>query len=418
MSRGTFRVAVRKFGPFESAIVRQWDAFEQSAHTGLHFKAEALELHPLMETLFQREGLKRGDWDVAFVNTDWVAAADDTHCLVDLAPLLAADPPADYPDGWTPSLLRLQTVGARVLGLPYHDGPECLIYRRDLFEDATERAGYERRFGGALRVPRTWDEFQRVAQWFNRPAQQLYGTTFAAFSDGHNTVYDFCLQLWTRGGELFDTQGEARIDSPAAVDGLEYYRLMLNDPSAVHPRSRDFDSVKSGLAFASGHIAMMVNWFGFAAMSETIADSQVKGRVGIAEIPHAEGGCSTSLNIYWILSIGAGSRHRSVAYRFLRHCASPAMDKLLTLEGGIGCRKTTWHDPDVNRAIPFYSSLERLHENAREMPRLSSWPKFAAIIDDLMLGVINRNESVPALARRAQERLRLGPETNVRLARS
>ena len=61
-----------------------------------------------------------------------------------------------------------------------------------------------------------------------------------------------------------------------------------------------FDSVKSGLAFAAGQIAMMVNWFGFASMSETVAESKVKGCVAVAAVPSGAGP-RVSLNAYWIL---------------------------------------------------------------------------------------------------------------------
>ena len=50
----------------------------------------------------------------------------------------------------------------------------------------------------------------------------------------------------------------------------------------MHPDCREMDSVKSGLAFAAGEVAMMVNWFGFAAMCEMIPESRVKGRVDVA----------------------------------------------------------------------------------------------------------------------------------------
>jgi len=388
----TFRIAVRKYGPFESAIRKQWDAFERAVSTGLELEAEALDLHPLFDTLFTREGLKRGAWDVAFLVTDWVAAACDSKAVLNLAPLIAADPPDHYPAGWTPSLLRLHQIGGQVLGLPYHDGPECLIYRKDLFEDAGEP------------VPATWDEFRRVARHLTRPKDGLYGTVFAAFPDGHNTVYDFCLQLWTRGGELFDGNGNLRLNTPAAIDALEFYRGMLNDP-AVHPGAREFDSVKSGLAFAAGEIAMMVNWFGFATMAETVHDSRVRGRIDVATVPHAPGCSGVSLNVYWILAIGAGSPHRDVAYRFLRHCATARMDKLLTLEGAIGCRKSTWTDPDVNRIIPFYQRMVELHESARELPRMPGWPQIARVIDELVLAVINTGQPVAELAAQAQDRL-------------
>lgn len=389
-----FRVAIRKFGPFRSAVRKQWDAFEATENTGLELDAPELDLHPLSESLFDRDGLRNGDWDVAFINTDWVASAHEKRALVDLAPMLRSDPPEGYPDAWTPSLLRLQEVHGEVLGVPYHDGPECLIYRTDLLEDPA-------------RLPETWSEFRQLAQRLTRKEKGLYGTVYAAYPDGHNTVYDFCLQLWTRGGELLDSQGNLRLDTPQAVEALEFYRLMLDDKEAVHPASRDMDSVKTGYAFANGEVALMVNWFGFAAMAQTIPESRVKGCVGVAEIPHAEGCTGTSLNIYWILSIAAGSPHREIAWRFLRHCASPAMDKLLTLEGAIGCRKSTWMDKNVNRVIPFYRRMEDLHARAREMPRRADWPHIGEVIDRMVMETINSREPVKTIVERAQSALRV-----------
>ncbi|HJY05168.1 MAG TPA: extracellular solute-binding protein, partial [Bryobacteraceae bacterium] len=131
----SFRIAVRKFDPFESAVRKQWTAFEANARTGLVLDAQAFDLHPLVETLFTADGLRRGDWDVAFLNTDWIVSADASGAVLDLAPFLRDDPPDGYPHGWSTSLLRLQDIDGRVFGLPYHDGPECLIYRKDLFED-------------------------------------------------------------------------------------------------------------------------------------------------------------------------------------------------------------------------------------------------------------------------------------------
>lgn len=404
MSRnGKFRIAVRNFGPFESAIRKQWDCFEAEAQTGLTLEAESFDLHALQDTLFTQHGLARGDWDVAFLNTDWVAAVHESQPVVNLAEHLEDAPPEQYPRDWSPSLLRLQNVEGFVVGLPYHDGPECLLYRKDLFENPEEQQAYRKQFGVPLRVPETWPEFRQVARFFQRPGQGLYGTVFAAFPDGHNTVYDFLLQLWTRGGELFDKAGRIRFETPEAMDALQFYRSML-DGSAAHPDCLTMDSVKSGLAFAAGEIAMMVNWFGFGVMCETFAGSQVKGAVDIAPVPRGEGGSPISLNVYWFLSIAAGSPHRDIAYRFLRHCLSAKMDKLLTLDGATGCRKSTWNDPDVNGIIPFYNRLESLHANARELPRLVRWPKIAAVIDELVSALTQTDIPVPQLVREADKK--------------
>lgn len=386
----TFRLAVRKFGPFETAIARQWASFRAATGCPLQLEAVPLDLHPLHAALFEERGLRDGKWDAAFIVTDWLAEARETGALLDLAPRLRVSPPESYPGGWADSLLRAQQFGETVLGLPYHDGPMCLIYRTDLLAEA------------GLKPPATWDEFQTSARLLTAPPKNRWGAVFAAYPDGHNTVYDFCLQLWTRGGELFDPNGRLLLDQPAAHAGLACYRTLLTDSAAVHPRSREFDSVQSGYAFARGEVAMMANWFGFAAMSETLAESQVKGRVGIAPLPAAPGRASASLNVYWLLGVGAGSPHADVAQAFLAHCASPANDKLLTLTGGIGCRRSTWHDPEVNRVIPFYSSLEEIHRHARELPRLVHWSRLAGVIDRLMVATLTTTDPVASLAARAQ----------------
>jgi multiple sugar transport system substrate-binding protein len=380
-----FRIAVRAFPPFESAIRKQWESFESQAHTGLQLEAVPLDLHPLHAALF---GPASENYDSAFVVTDWIGEAAASNALLDLSPYLAASPPQGYPDAWTHSLLRFQQVGGRILALPYHDGPECLIYRQDLFEDS------------GLVPPTTWEDFHRIARLLNRPSENRYGAVFAAYPDGHNTVYDFCLQLWSRGGELLDAAGRPQLNSQPARQALRFYREILRDSSAVHPRSGEFDSVKSGYAFANGEVALMVNWFGFAAMSQTAVESKVRDRVAVAAVP---GG--VSLNVYWTLAIPASSALPDISWQFLRHCASTEMDKLLTLEGGIGCRKSTWVDGDVNRTIPFYRDMERLHQGARELPRMAEWSRIATVIDTLVLEAIGTDRGEAELLAEAQERI-------------
>ena len=128
----TFRIAIRRFPPFADAIAQQWAAFEAEHQTGLQLVAESLDLNPLVESLFTQGGLKNGDWDIAFVVTDWMADAVGDGALRDIAPDMARLPVPGYPGGWAPALTRVQQFGDAIYGLPYHDGPECLVYRADL----------------------------------------------------------------------------------------------------------------------------------------------------------------------------------------------------------------------------------------------------------------------------------------------
>jgi multiple sugar transport system substrate-binding protein len=394
------RIAIRKFGPFEAAIQQQYADFQATTGCTLPLEFESLDLNPLYETLFTRAGLRDGAWDIAFINTDWIAEAVEGGALADLAPPMQSAPVADYPQGWAPALTRLQQFGSSIYGLPYHDGPECLIYRRDLFDNSAEQRAFAARYGYALGVPQTWAQFEDMAHFFNRP-DDLYGTVFAAYPDGHNTVYDFCLQLWSRGGELADASGAVTLDTPQAVDALGFYRRMVHDRSATPPGLQAIDSVKSGELFAAGKVAMMVNWFGFAAVCE-LPGCPVKGMVDVAALPAGAQARSAALNVYWLLCVGAGSRHQHEAYGFLRHAATPAMDRITTLAGGIGCRLSTWSDAEVNRTIPFYHRLAELHQYARELPSSQHWPQLAHIIDGAVQRALDTDAPTGAILRAAQ----------------
>ncbi|MFL5758591.1 MAG: extracellular solute-binding protein [Thermomicrobiales bacterium] len=395
------RIAIRAFEPFERSIRKQYADFQAVTGCPLRLEPEQLELNPLVDTLFTQQGLKDGTWDIAFIVTDWIADAVECGTLVDLAPFMQKDPIPDYPDGWSPALTRYQQFGDAIYGIPYHDGPECFTYRRDLFEDPAEQAAFAAEHDYPLAVPRTWREFEEIARFFTRPDQNLYGTIFAAYPDGHNTVYDFCLQLWSRGGELTDANGVPTLDTPAAVAGLDFYRRIVNDRSVTPPHLEEIDSVKSGELFASGSVAMMVNWFGFAAVCEQ-PSCPMKGKVAVASLPAGEAASSASLNVYWLLCVGSGSRHKEEAFAFISHASSPEMDTITTLEGGIGCRLSTWRDPEVNAAIPFYHRLAELHEQTRELPRSRGLPRLVHIIDAAVQSAISGDEPTEEILRRAQ----------------
>ena len=400
------RIAVRKFDPFESTLRKLWDAFSLQNNIKIEAEMVALELHDLYETTISEKGLKEGKWDIAHINTDWIYDAANENAVLNLFSLIGENPPENYPFGWHKSLLHLQKLSNGIFGLPFHDGPECLIYRKDLFENDTEKENFKKQFGYELTTPKTWQEFAEIATFFNRPEQNLYGAVFANYPDGHNMVFDFCLQLWTRGGSLLNNKKQIDIHNDAAIKALDFYRKIVNDKNAVHPKSREFGSVEAGLAFAEGQAAMAINWFGFASMAEVIEESKVKGKIDITSLPSDPDHKTASLNVYWLYTIGSGSKHKKLAYDFLRFATTPESDKLLTTEGGIGCRKSTWKDEEINTLIPFYHKLEMLHENVLTLPQTPIWPKVAELIDRAVLKAIETNISSDILLEETQKKIR------------
>ena len=396
------RFAVRKFDPFERALEKCWAAYQRLYPSAVQMEFVPLDLEQLTETFFEKGGLHNGDWDIVHINTDWLARAYDVQGLCVLNDFLQTDPPENYDKAWPASLTALQDFAGQVVGLPFHDGPECLVVRKDLFEKEEEQILFRERFGKPLQIPKTWDDFLEVATFFTRPEENLYGTVFAGYPDGHNAVFDFCIQLWSRGGEL-STPGKAvNLDQPIAVEALDFYRALFQNTSCLHPKSTTYESVQAGQAFARGEVAMMVNWFGFASWAQIDKESAVMGQVDIAPIPAVRQDLSPSLNVYWLYAIPEGSRHKAIAYDFIRFAVSEVHDKALTMEGGVGCRYSTWYDEEVNQSIPFYNKLAQLHETAHTLPRLASWTAIAHIIDDTVSHAVQSSKDSATLLREAQ----------------
>ncbi|HTW28829.1 MAG TPA: extracellular solute-binding protein [Acetobacteraceae bacterium] len=389
----TLRVAVRRFGPFETAIVRQFEDFARAQNVDARIEAEPLDLNPLHAALFGRAELLTPRWDIAFLPTDWIAEAAARGLVEDLRPWMTRSPMPDFPQGWSPSLLGLQDHAGGFWGMPYHDGPQCLIWRTDLLA------------GAGLAVPTSWEAFHAAARRLHDPASGVYGTVLALYPDGHNGFYDFCVHLWTRGGAPFDVAGRPDLLTPAAESALDFIRTLAADRDAVAPDLRTIDSVRAGMMFCEGRVALMTNWFGFAAFGETWKESRVAARIDVAPLPAGPGGDNASLNVYWVLAIARGSGRKALAWEFLRHCASAAMDRVTMLEGAIGVRRSTWADPEINRIVPYAHKLELLHRHARQLPAHPRLSEIAHAIDDMMGEAVTSDRASRELLAQAQARI-------------
>ena len=386
----TLRVAVRRFGPFENAIALQFADFCAATGIRAQLETEVFDLNPLHQAAIADRGLADGRFDIALLCTDWLAEAVAAGAIENLDPWLAQAPPADFPEGWAPSLLSLQRFGGGFWGMPYHDGPECLVYRKDLLAAA------------GLAVPATWDAFHTAARALTDRARGVHGTGLALYPDGHNGFYDFCIHIWSRGGEPFDRTGHPDFTSPQAHAALDFIRQLARDDTAIAPDATATDSVQSGMKFARGEIAMMANWFGFAAYADTAADSAVRGLVDVAPLPAGPGGHSVSLNVFWVLAMGSGAVAKQLAWDFMRHCAGPAMDLVTAEQGAIGARRSTWRDAAINAAIPYYHRLDWLHDHARAMPVTPRLAHLSHVVDTLIAQAVTSDIPTADLLARAQ----------------
>ncbi|HEX3436240.1 MAG TPA: extracellular solute-binding protein, partial [Pseudacidobacterium sp.] len=141
MPKTRLRIAVREFTDFENALDEQIKLYCKQ-YPDVEFEAVQLDLRTLHAEMFEKDGLRNGTWDIGYIVTDWLAEAVEEHVIEELTPYLQQKPVPDWPQGWAQSIVDPLYFADKLYTLPWHDGPECLIYRRDLFENVEEQKAF------------------------------------------------------------------------------------------------------------------------------------------------------------------------------------------------------------------------------------------------------------------------------------
>jgi multiple sugar transport system substrate-binding protein len=103
--------------------------------------------------------------------------------------------------------------------------------------------------------------------------------------------------------------------------------------------------------------------------------------------------------------MGKGSRHKELAWQFLRFVASPERDLGITRHGTVGVRLSTWRNPELQSRNPVYREVEAISLGARQLPTGPGMASFAAIIDNVISRALSTDEPSEAILDLAQREI-------------
>lgn len=386
------RLAIRDQREFINALVAQLGHFQYPA-----------EVVPV--TIQQAEhialGLNQEPFDLLLASTDWIAPAAAKSTLCPLNHYLVTDPPAGWPDAVHPALHKLNGYQNSTYGIPYHDGPQVLHYRDDLFNDPRHQAEFQAKHQRPLAPPKTWQEFAEIATFFTHPERGEWGCCFAGYPDGHSNVYDFLLHLWGRQGTLIDDQNQPCFHHPPGIEALTFLRDLVHNHKVAHPESPNLNSIQSGDLYAQGKIALMWNWSGYALVTENPEVSKIVGLSKTAPLPS-----NVSINAYWIMAILTCSHQKDRAYKLVKHLATSAMDKLAAQNGISAVRLETWQDPEIRSRFPVYRLLSQVHDHSRTLPQHPRYQEINAALNQAIDDALNLRQSPQSALKIAADQIR------------
>jgi len=180
--------------------------------------------------------------DLMWLSQEYVAGYASRGAVLDLTDLLkAVESPTAKVEGYFPNVMTTALYQDRVYGLPWISGPVVLYYNPKLFDAA-----------GIAYPDDTWDwdTFAKNAKALTKAPDQ-YG--FVA--NGWPPVHMF---IWQAGGEVIAPDLKSSpIDSPEAIQGVEFYKSLIFDKSCCPSEDTIAEQGFSEM-FKAGKVAMFM----------------------------------------------------------------------------------------------------------------------------------------------------------------
>lgn len=251
---------------------------------------------------------------------------------------------------------ELSSYADHIYGYPFTGLTTYLCYRKDLLNDPVNQREFKSRYRRKLTVPRSWPEYNQVAEFFTRPDQHFYGT-YIQGKQGLALWYEWLNLIYSFGGNILDSKqgweyGDIVINSPQNVAATtEYLKLIAFSP----PDTLRFGWNEAQSALQQAQVFMGLLWSDQAPFLEDPAVSKVAGKIGYSRIPSNSRKAFTQLEGLTYL-IPTESKHAQEAYRFLEFALSAEIQVEQTLQGGGSLRRSTYENAKV-KELPYTAAF-------------------------------------------------------------
>jgi multiple sugar transport system substrate-binding protein len=281
--------------------------------------------------------------DIAAGTLDWCVGSNHTsfapqygNIYTDLNGLIAADQLA----GFVPLVLEHSTVDGRLVQLPRHSDVSNLFYQKSLYTDPAKAEAFKAKYGYDLAPPETWAQVADQAKFFAAPPY-FYGFQFVGKDEA--VTGRFYEMLTANGGAMFDDKWAPTFNSPEGVAALQFF-VDLYNAKAVPAGVPNYLWDDTGLGFASGTVAMNLDWGGWSAFFNDPANSKVAGNVGLARAPMGTGGKRTGWSGSHTFSITEGCDNKEAAASFVTFLTSYDNQMVEARKGLLPTRSQVWTD--------------------------------------------------------------------------
>jgi len=318
--------------------------------------------------------------DIAANTLDWCVGSNHTsfapqygNIYIDLNGVIPPETLAEF----QPLVLQNSTVDGRLVQLPRHSDISNLYYKKSLYADQGNKDAFKAEYGYDLTPPETWDQFKDQAIFF-ADAPSFYGTQFVGKDEA--ITGRFYELLVANGGNLFDENWNPIFNSPAGVEAVQWFKD-LYDAKAVPAGVLNYLWDDTGLGFASGTVALDLDWAGWASFFNDPENSKVAGDIGLIRAPVGSGGKRTGWSGTHSFSITATCDNIDAAASFITFLTSNDRQMIEARKGLLPTRTKVWDQAKAEFAADgndfmvnvFETYGKSMAEDAFTPPLIAEW---------------------------------------------
>jgi multiple sugar transport system substrate-binding protein/sorbitol/mannitol transport system substrate-binding protein len=281
---------------------------EFEARTGIKLNFTQLQETPLRAKTGLELAAPSTDIDVIMMDFTFVAKYSAANYLEAMDDYLAKIPSYKQTD-FMQSFLDGCSYQGKLYAVPINQDCSILMYRADIFKELN------------LNVPKTFEDLEDVCRKIKAAHPEMSAIAMRGARGGGVNEWTWPSFLWGFGGQYYDFNTyKATLNSPAAVQALDYYARILKNYGPVGVANYSYMEVQTDLM--QGNTAMIIDSASLAPRCEDPVNSKVAGKLGYDVVPGLPGKAQPGFYA-WTLAVPRNSRNKAAAAEFVAWLASP-----------------------------------------------------------------------------------------------
>ena len=317
----------------------------EAANPGVTVNFQVMEEGDLRAAVTADVASGAGQYDIVTIGAYETPQWGANGWLVDLTDSLSSDPDYDV-DDILPPVREVNSYEDKLFAVPFYGESSFLMYRKDVLDKA----------GVTFTGTPTWQEVADAAKKVD--TNDMSGICMRGKPGWGDLFGPLTTVIQTFGGNWYDTDWNATVDTPEWKQAVSFYKQLLDDSGQADPVSYSFPECLTALK--EGKAAMWADATVAASLLEA-DDSPVKGKMGYVPMPVVETDQSGWL-WSWNLAVPSSTKQQDAAVNFVKWATSKEYIQLVGEQIGWsnvppGSRTSTYEIPEYKEAAAAYAPL-------------------------------------------------------------